>query len=94
MPFPNYEGIPEHMRSGAKLYIDRGLPPGSFLRAVLENDLTGAAGRADDINVARLLDWVMWLHSDIPGEAWGSPEKVNAWIVRGGMADDRKGINA
>jgi hypothetical protein len=24
-------------------------------------------------------DWAMWLFCELPGNAWGSPEKVRAW---------------
>jgi len=76
----NYDALPEHMRDGAKLYIERGIEPGSFLAAVLANDLVGAASRADHININALKAWAMWLYSDCPSQAWGSREKVAAWI--------------
>ncbi len=76
----NYNSLPEHMQSGARLYIEQGIEPGRFLMAVLCNDLSGAASRADGINQRCLLDWAMWLHNDISASAWGSEEKVLAWM--------------
>ncbi len=76
----NYDCLPEHMRDGARLYIEKGIEPGGFLMSVLCNDLTGAVGRADGINQHAFVEWAMWLHNDIPMGAWGSLEKVEAWM--------------
>ncbi len=71
--------IQEHMRSGAQLYIEQGIMPGSFLKAVLENNLSEAVLRADHINVLALAEYGAWLSFDIPGDCWGSPEIVKRW---------------
>jgi hypothetical protein len=80
-----YDVLPEHMRDGAKRYIEHGTKPGDFMRVALCNDLVGAAERADSINLHCLVDWAAWLHWNCPSGAWGSPEKVNAWIAKGGL---------
>lgn len=80
-----YDRLPEHMQDGARLYIERGIEPGGFLTAVLENNLTAAFGRADGTNKLRMQDWVEWLYWDIPSPAWGSKEKVTQWIANRGM---------
>ena len=77
--------IPEHMRPGLTRYIERGIKPGSFMRAVLENDLKNAVFLADDINRQHLVDWVQILYTYAPGNCWGSPEKFKAWIAQGGL---------
>lgn len=82
---PNYEMLPEHMRHGMQLYYDHGIEPGSFLRAVLENDLCGAAGRADHVNQRCLFQYAQFLFNEVSRICWGNPEKVQAWIDRGGM---------
>lgn len=76
----DYTGLPEHMRDGARLYIEHGVEPGGFLRAVLQNQLVEAFGRADDTNRAAMFQWAGWLYNEAPRGAWGSPEKVDAWI--------------
>ena len=81
----NYDRLPEHMRSGAQLYIEQGIRPGDFLMAILENDLSGAVQRADSINRDKIIDWVEWKTFDIPAIAHGSPEYVSAWISQGGL---------
>lgn len=72
------------MRSDAQLYIEEGILPGGFLTAVLENDMVGAAGRADNFNKERLLDYSAWLANDIPAAAWGSRDVVRQWAMNGG----------
>ena len=42
--------IPDYMRGGLRRYLAHGIEPGSFLSAVLRNDLIDACGRADDTN--------------------------------------------
>ena len=85
--------IREHMRDGMLRWIERGILPGDFLTAVLENDLEGAVGRADHINQHRLRDFVDYLHNDAPSPCWGSPGKVRTWHERGGLHGhkDREG---
>lgn len=78
--------LPAHMRDGVTRYIERGLPHmGSFLRAVMENNLTEAFGRADAENTAAMKNWAMFVHSYAPCGCHGSPENVEAWIERGGL---------
>lgn len=81
----NWNLIPEHMRGGVRRWIEHGIFPGSFLTAVIENDLRTAVAKADDINVNRLADYVRFFHCDAPAGCWGSPEKVEAWNARGGL---------
>lgn len=81
----NYSRLPRHMQAGAKLYVEHGLAPGSFLCAVLSNNLTQAYARADDVNTAFMRDWALWLYNDCPRDAWGSPDAVTEWIEAGGQ---------
>ena len=76
----NYITLPEHMRQGAEDYIERGYKPGSFLRAVLSNNLVEAFGHADGINLAYMHDWVKWLYNEAPSSCWGSERRVADWI--------------
>jgi hypothetical protein len=78
------ERVPEHDHDGLINYVLRGRPVGDFLEAVLENNLTGAFGRADTKNRAALFEICAWLYNEAPCEAWGNPAKVSAWITDGG----------
>ena len=72
--------IQEHMMAAIRRYIDHGIPPGDFLRAVLINDLAEAVGRADDENMVIIPAFVAYLWNECPSDCWGSIDKVNAWI--------------
>jgi hypothetical protein len=77
--------LPTHMHGGIARYIVRGIPPGSFLTAVLSNDLMGAFGKADDENRDALFEWARFIYNFAPTGCHGSPEKVSAWISSGGL---------
>jgi hypothetical protein len=81
----DWSKIPEHCREGLKEYLVGGIPVGSFLRAVICNDLADACGRADDINRHHLFNYVQFLYQYAPSPAWGSPEAYNDWVERGGL---------
>jgi len=76
----NYDSLPEHMKSGARIYIEEKIKPGGFLCAVLSNNLTEAFVRADNINRDCMFEWVQWLFCECPREAWGNEEKVVKWL--------------
>lgn len=74
------------MTDGLRRYYEHGIPPSSFLRALLENSLIGALATADMANTARLRDWAAWIYEEFDGAAHGSPEKVSRWIAHGGLS--------
>ena len=74
--------IPEHMHDGIISYLTQGRPQGSFLTAVLSNDLIDAFVRADHINSANMFNWVKYLYNYAPPSSYGSPEKVKDWLAR------------
>lgn len=78
-------GIPEHMRTGVALYIVHGTPPGSFLTAVLSNDLMEAMGRADDVNLRSLPAYGRFLYNEAPSACFRSAECMKTWVTRGGL---------
>jgi hypothetical protein len=78
-------GVSAACTEGLALYITHGIEPGSFLSAVLTNDLMGALGRADDQNVRLLREYGMILYNDSPSGCYGSPERFAAWIKAGGL---------
>jgi len=74
--------VPPLLANGIRNYVERGLRCGSFLNAVLENDLCLAVARADGQSRACLCDLVWWLIDNVPSDCWGNREKVAAWIKR------------
>lgn len=81
----DYSPLPPHMQAGMRRYIEHGIEPGSFLFAVLSNDLMGAMGKADDVNLYALPDYGRFLYNNAPANCFGSKENVIAWTHRGGL---------
>lgn len=77
--------IPEHMHGAIKRYVEDGIPPGSFLEAVLCNDLRNAVLKADDINKNHLVQWVQFLMWEVPAACHGSEKAYEIWIGMGGL---------
>jgi hypothetical protein len=76
----DYSDLPEHMQGGMQRYMEHGIEPGSFLVAVLSNDLMGAFGKADHINAQFIREYCQWLYNHAPAGSFGSRERVNAWM--------------
>lgn len=93
----DYSKVPvDYMRGGVERYVEKGVPPGSFLVALFSNDLKETFFRADDENGARLCEWVRFAYNYLPHHAWGSPDAVEAWIEHGGlqgMGEENGGSN-
>ena len=80
----DYGRIPEATRWGIARYVEFGIMPGSFLQAVVENDLKGAIRNADQDSLASLAATVSWFHNHSLGTCYGSPERVEAWVYGSG----------
>lgn len=63
-------------------YVEHRIPTGSFLQAVLENNLTGAFSRADSENKANIGSIVAVCYDCLPHPCWGSKEKVENWLSK------------
>jgi hypothetical protein len=72
-------GVPDHLRAGLVRYFSDGIMPGSFLQAVLCNDLIEAVRRADPSSRSALPSLIDFLMMHAPAQAWGSRERVLAW---------------
>lgn len=74
-------GVPESLHEGLTEYLAARRPVGSFLTAVLENNLTQAVLRADPMNALSLYQIVLFLANYAPSTAWGTPRKVGDWLL-------------
>lgn len=74
--------IPDRMMDGLIRYIELHCPVGSFLTAVLENNLNEACYRADDENISNLPAYVAYLYNAASSQCYGSHEKVTAWLAQ------------
>ena len=79
LDFSDYH-VPEHTQTALTDYIERGIPVGGFLHAVLSNDLFGAVGRADSQNLPALKNIVNWVYNRAPQNCHGSEALVLRWI--------------
>lgn len=61
-------------------YVEHHVPVGSFLTAVICNDLKQAVQQADDVNLVNIPAFVEYLYNHAPSECWGSKEKHNNWL--------------
>ena len=81
----NLSKLPERIQAGLCRYVEHGSMPGTFLRAVLSNDLMEAYHQADSESLACLKDILNYIHWEIPGPCHGSPEAVKRWVEKGGL---------
>lgn len=79
-----YELIPIHMREGLYEYVNNGRRVGSFLEAVITNNLRETCYQADVVNRHVISDYVTFLNSYAPMACWGSAKKYHEWCIAGG----------
>lgn len=77
MSFYNLFG---NIKSDIDRYVEHGFEPGSFLMAVLCNNLFMAVGAADSINQKQIPEICRYIYNETPSACWGSPERVDDWI--------------
>jgi hypothetical protein len=75
----DYSRIPPTTIETLERWVSHGVQPGSFVRAVLCNNLLEACNYADDFNAAALLDIVAWVANKVPAHCWGSEVRFRAW---------------
>ncbi len=72
--------IPDRMMKSIQHYVKDRIKPGSFLRAVICNNLGDAVGQADDTNINNLPAYAAYFYNETPSSCWGSKEKMDAWL--------------
>jgi len=68
--------IPVLTYQGLVAYRDKHDVPGGFIASVLCNDLSSAFSFADLDNAASMGSIIGWTRANLPGDIWGSPDKV------------------
>lgn len=79
LDFKGYE-IYEPTQLAIINYYYHRLDPGSFVYNMLANNFVEACIRADYWTAQQLKVYAKWLNERMPTVAWGSYEKVNAWL--------------
>ncbi len=72
--------IPERMQDSITHYIEDGYAPGSFLTAIICNNLRMAVEQADAENLNNLPAYVDFFYNHAPMGCWGSKERMEKWI--------------
>lgn len=75
-----YEDVRPDMLDAIDRYVTHGIPTGSFLAAVLCNDLMEAMGRAHMDNRMALFEICGYIYNETPSASHGSVERVKAWL--------------
>ena len=75
-------GIPNYMHDGIIDYYKNGWKPGSFLSAVINNNLKESFLCADDKNIYCIKEYIMWFYNYAPTGTWGYSDAVNDYIKR------------
>lgn len=77
----SYYPINDYIYGALERYLNNGISPGSFMTAVLENNLMEAFGRADTFNAANMKNIIGYVYNHVPSNAWGSAEKVRDYLA-------------
>jgi len=72
--------VSEGTRRDFRRYFESGICTLSgFYLALLENDLWGVYRCADTENLQRIDEWLSWMYSHIPANAWGGRDEVRSY---------------
>lgn len=82
--FPDFrkdlaDKVPEHLREGLARYVIHGIIPGSFLQAVISNDLHGAIHLGDDDSLAGIKSILSFLWNSTPSQCFGDRVRLMQW---------------
>jgi len=75
----DYTILPEHMREGAKRYIEQGIIPGRFLELIFLNDFVHAWCQADIVNRQNMEAYAKFLYWEAPNSCWGNEQRMKEW---------------
>lgn len=78
---PLRDRVPPLVLDSLDRYVEHHIAPGSFLLAVLENNLSESFGCADMQNRYALFDIVSYIYNELPMMCWGNEEKVREWLT-------------
>ena len=73
--------IPQHTKKALINWVKIGnqYDHGSFLTAIVSNDLMKSFSCADDLNLYSMLDIVKWMYNNLPISCYGSIKKMKEW---------------
>jgi len=84
---PDYDQLPKYMLPAVYQYVVDGRPPGTFLEAVITNNLRHALTCADDRNLKVLPVWVRFFYNCVPAACVGDAHDMTNWMRERGNTD-------
>ena len=75
----------DRMGPSFRAYLEHGRPMGGFAMAMLRGDLFTASVMADVENARNLHSTARWIDNYFPHDSYGSQEKVDDWMKKGGL---------
>lgn len=79
LDFTGYD-IPAHTQGALERYVEHGLAPGGFLKAVITNDLICAVMKADELNIVAIPEIVKFLYNRVPASCWSTDDNYYNWL--------------
>jgi len=77
--------IPLGIKEKIDRFVEKGIPTGEFLKAVLTNNLYEAFNTSDDVESDHLYDVVMYVKNHTPPKCHGSVGNYWSWAEGGGL---------
>lgn len=74
--------ISKRMMNPIQEYIENGVETGSFLKAIICNDLAKAVRRADEENMNNIPAFIAFFYNHAPSECWGNAANYEFWIKK------------
>ena len=81
-----YSVIPDRMREALTRYVIDKIQPGSFLTAVICNDLRDAVNHADEENLGLLKLYLRWFYNVAPAGCSGGYTAMKNWLTTSHVA--------
>lgn len=78
----DFDGLPESLRPGYARWWCFGIPAGSFLQAVIDNDFIKAITKADAKNLNMIRSIAIWMHNN--GDDRATRANASSWAKGGG----------
>jgi len=78
-------GLPDWTHPELLAYIQRGQFVGSFLEAILSNDLCEAVNRCMAEEWSSIPMFAVFLYNHAPARCWGSPAAYQTWRAHHGL---------
>lgn len=79
LDFEGY-GVPDHTQQCLENYFFYGLPPGSFMEAMLRGNYERAYGLADQYNKYSFDEIRRFIEEQIPEDIRGNHQRMQDWI--------------